>query len=233
MKTCPKCGYTRTPEDATKPFDQCPSCGVYYAKAERAKELQEAKQALAAELGERRAKQESARQARADARAQRDEQRRAAKEAANARTTQCKDCGGTVSKNAETCPHCGAKVAKQNSAGAGTLALLTLIVLATILFGGKNKEDSGTSPRTPPTPAETAKYASGQCERLVKNRLKSPSTADFPWGFPNVIDLGGNEFMLVSYVDAQNGFGAMIRSNYSCRVKVENGKATITDVNIQ
>jgi len=36
MDTCPKCGYLRTPKDIDKPDDQCPSCGVYYAKAVRA-----------------------------------------------------------------------------------------------------------------------------------------------------------------------------------------------------
>lgn len=33
---CPKCGYERQPEDdATTPRDQCPGCGVFYAKVER------------------------------------------------------------------------------------------------------------------------------------------------------------------------------------------------------
>ena len=38
MQTCPKCGYTRTNADTDKPEDQCPECGVYYAKALKAKE---------------------------------------------------------------------------------------------------------------------------------------------------------------------------------------------------
>lgn len=32
MKVCPKCGYTRRPED-TAPNYECPACGVVYAKA--------------------------------------------------------------------------------------------------------------------------------------------------------------------------------------------------------
>lgn len=45
METCPKCGYIRTPEDIEKPDDQCPSCGVYYAKAIKAMESLAALQA--------------------------------------------------------------------------------------------------------------------------------------------------------------------------------------------
>lgn len=41
MKTCPKCGYARTSEDSDKPDDQCPKCGVYYAKAVKAIEALE------------------------------------------------------------------------------------------------------------------------------------------------------------------------------------------------
>lgn len=31
MKTCPKCGYTRQPEDAAPEYE-CPRCGIVYAK---------------------------------------------------------------------------------------------------------------------------------------------------------------------------------------------------------
>ena len=55
----------------------------------------------------------------------------------------------------------------------------------------------------------------------VKKRLKAPSTAKFPFeSYKNVTKRYENQIYVVeSYVDAQNAFGAMIRSNY--KVKLE------------
>jgi hypothetical protein len=53
----------------------------------------------------------------------------------------------------------------------------------------------------------------------VKQRLKSPSTADFPYiNKVKVLTSGECSFEIVGYVDAQNGFGAMIRSNYVAKI---------------
>lgn len=54
--------------------------------------------------------------------------------------------------------------------------------------------------------------------RFVQKRLRSPSTAKFPGATAQgvtVVDMGDCRFQVVSYVDAQNGFGATIRSRYS------------------
>ena len=57
---------------------------------------------------------------------------------------------------------------------------------------------------------------------FVKKNLKAPSTADFPvFRETAVDDLGGGRFRVTSYVDAQNSFGAQIRTNYTCVVKGE------------
>ncbi|MBX3003715.1 MAG: hypothetical protein KF821_01165 [Anaerolineales bacterium] len=58
-------------------------------------------------------------------------------------------------------------------------------------------------------------------EQYVKQALRSPSTAEFPsglfaidqWGFGRKRDV----VTVQSYVDAQNGFGAMIRSNFTAQ----------------
>ena len=51
---------------------------------------------------------------------------------------------------------------------------------------------------------------------VVENRLKSPSTADF-CSYPEatITDLGNNRYRIKGYVDAQNSFGATIRSNFT------------------
>lgn len=63
-----------------------------------------------------------------------------------------------------------------------------------------------------------ARAATEICKDAVKDRLKSPSTAEFPNVLAkNVID--ENTFSLDSYVDSENGFGAMLRANFHCKVK--------------
>lgn len=64
-------------------------------------------------------------------------------------------------------------------------------------------------------------YAIMYAEDFVRNNLKSPSSAEFPgWSSFNVQNIGKCEFIVMSYVDAQNSFGATIRSNFTVRLKM-------------
>jgi hypothetical protein len=57
-------------------------------------------------------------------------------------------------------------------------------------------------------------------EVFVEKNLKSPSTAKFPACSTQKINYKGNQTYYVhSYVDSQNGFGAMIRTRYSVELK--------------
>lgn len=57
------------------------------------------------------------------------------------------------------------------------------------------------------------------CQEAIKELLKAPSTAKFP----NITEWGFNKedgvITVQSYVDAQNGFGAMIRSYFQFKIK--------------
>jgi len=59
--------------------------------------------------------------------------------------------------------------------------------------------------------------------QMIKNLLKSPSTADFPW------DLGVNRidqetYKQESYVDSQNSFGATVRTNFVVIMRYKEGE---------
>ncbi len=61
------------------------------------------------------------------------------------------------------------------------------------------------------------------CQDFVKKRLRAPGTAKFPGMFEETSSqattaLGSNSFRVRSWVDAQNGFGALIRNDYVCKV---------------
>ena len=61
----------------------------------------------------------------------------------------------------------------------------------------------------------------------VKKQLKSPKSADFPWNdaeykitYKGKSNDGLYEYTVESYVDAENSFGAEIRSEYTCVIHV-------------
>lgn len=71
-------------------------------------------------------------------------------------------------------------------------------------------------------------FAKTYCEE----QLVAPSTAKFPWALPEFTTSpsekeGYTKYTFESYVDSQNKFGAMIRTNY--RFSVETDDATMTD----
>ena len=71
-------------------------------------------------------------------------------------------------------------------------------------------------------------------ETLVKSVLKAPSTAEFPstafeeseWN----IRKNGDRYVLTSWVDAENSFGAMVRSNYAIAFNWDGSEDTEPEV---
>jgi hypothetical protein len=60
--------------------------------------------------------------------------------------------------------------------------------------------------------------AAKACQTFVLNGLKAPASAKFPEHVTTTEDLGEGRFRVQAAVDAQNGFGALIRNNYDCSV---------------
>lgn len=58
---------------------------------------------------------------------------------------------------------------------------------------------------------------------IVKEKLKSPSTANFPSYSTWNVSKSGNTYSVSSYVDAENGFGAEIRTYFSVDVTISDG----------
>ena len=57
-------------------------------------------------------------------------------------------------------------------------------------------------------------------KEFVERRLKAPSTAEFPWiTSATILPVEGCMYRVMAYLDAQNSFGAMIRSNWTAKVE--------------
>jgi hypothetical protein len=83
---------------------------------------------------------------------------------------------------------------------------------------------------------DTARFsARSHAQTFVKRHLKAPATAEFPWGTDeySIVSLGDGRWKVSSYVDAQNGFGAMVRSRWDVTLRrKEDGSARLEDINI-
>lgn len=61
-------------------------------------------------------------------------------------------------------------------------------------------------------------------QNFVTERLKAPSTAKFPTYDKSMVATNDNKrFKVTSYVDAQNSFGASVRTRYVCIITHVNG----------
>lgn len=78
----------------------------------------------------------------------------------------------------------------------------------------------------PSSGEQNARYAYFHCQDLVKGRLKAPTSASFPVYPALPTNLGDGGLVVIrSYVDAQNSFGAMLRTNFRCKLQYTGGDA--------
>jgi hypothetical protein len=102
----------------------------------------------------------------------------------------------------------------------GFVGCLLIIVVASvgIAFAIKGMaSDSG--------PSNNGQYeAIAQCEARVENLLKSPGTADFETNASG----SGSSWTITGSVDSENGFGALVRSDFQCTVSLQGEGATTT-----
>jgi hypothetical protein len=109
-----------------------------------------------------------------------------------------------------------AKPQPSNAASAlGCVFMLAIVgvIVYSCNAGGSTTEDSDT---------DSGGMAEVMCEEFVTERLKAPSSAEFP-GADLVEPLGGDQYQVTAAVDSQNGFGAMIRTGYVCTIQNTGG----------
>lgn len=102
---------------------------------------------------------------------------------------------------------------------------LFLSALVIIAYSNSDKRFSKDTAqkRTHWTEKDNSLLAYSVIEEYVEGRLKSPATANFPGVFDgkagHITRLAENSYKIISYVDAQNSFGATIRTNFSGKIK--------------
>jgi len=111
-----------------------------------------------------------------------------------------------------------------------TFAVGCLVLIGVMGWCVSSVSDNSSTSNSQPTATpgqDKATMATVQCRNYMRATLRSPSTADFPGMFSGSVSsaLGNNRYLLREYVDAQNAYGATIRSNYECRIRYKGGES--------
>ncbi len=60
-------------------------------------------------------------------------------------------------------------------------------------------------------------------QHYMSQKLQSPGTASYPWGGSRFDVIDDNTCKVTSYVDSQNGFGAVVRTDYQVTLDYNGG----------
>jgi len=131
---------------------------------------------------------------------------------------ECLKCGVFFLKVQDPVPTNQNDLLKPNPFRVGLFyAVICLFVMA--LYAGAHSLGSLAVTADPPKVSWSQKDASLEAvvmmNRFVDERLKAPATADFKPGYSDsVTRIEGQRYRVISWVDAQNSFGAKIRNHF-------------------
>lgn len=97
---------------------------------------------------------------------------------------------------------------------------LFALLIATVLL------NSGCGPSEPPAKGSDTGAARYMAQEFIKDTLKSPSSAEFSDSSETRVryDSADDSYYVSGWVDAQNSFGAKLRSRYVCTVRNTGGE---------
>lgn len=106
---------------------------------------------------------------------------------------------------------------------------LSLVLLAVAFLGGcaagDDNDESPAVSRSGSDPTSLFVDHAGAfdvCKKFVKQRLKAPATAQFSDYFDGdgevSVSRSEADYTVTSHVDAQNGFGALLQTAFTCEV---------------
>jgi hypothetical protein len=106
------------------------------------------------------------------------------------------------------------KLKRSEKFGFGCLFLVFGAILLVVMVARRDPETDAKNEE------QRMRYAAASvCENAVRARLKAPAGAEFQSSRQAAItELDNGNYKISSYVDAQNSFGAKLRTPYTCLV---------------
>jgi len=102
---------------------------------------------------------------------------------------------------------------KKGSPLIGCLSLIVIVIAVISIISSLGGDSE-------PKPEHDEAAAAIRAQYYVQEQLKSPGSAKFaPGGQQMVLHLGDGRYLVEAWVDSQNSFGALIRTEYSCNLK--------------
>lgn len=98
--------------------------------------------------------------------------------------------------------------------------LMWVIIVNVILWPTAIYLILSSSEPEPLTPEKSAYYAARE---VVSNHLKSPETAEYQPYSDDIVQINGNTYSINLYVDAENAFGALLRTHFIVDVELRDG----------
>ena len=135
----------------------------------------------------------------------------------------CPHCKTEVSSEASRCPHCQGKIYRWTTGRKILAGFIVCIFIGVIFSGGLGSKNSSVSSQEQAI-SERKTISIVFAKSVIEDILKAPSTAKFvdvnAYELSNLKDV----WAVNGYVDSQNSFGAMIRSQWEVQLDYRDGK---------
>lgn len=125
----------------------------------------------------------------------------------------CRYCAMMIPKEARICPHCRKNQPSLFKSIMAIIAIALFVGPCIFIMNNVGSKSSVTSQPKAVSQYPTNIDACVMSTHTVEDHLKAPSTAKFPWTCL-ALKIQTGAWNVRSYVDAQNSFGAMIRTHY-------------------
>ena len=112
--------------------------------------------------------------------------------------------------------------------------IITFALFLWLFFSVKSCFNDVTNIETPTSTTEKRQYSVFEAltasQFFVEEKLKAPATAKFDYSVRATTQLNDTVFLVKSFVDSENSFGALLRMDYSCTITFSNGSMQCTDL---